>query len=326
MLMELSKQGSVYKLMKVEKKFSETRTARLMWHVLTALENLHSQDPPVLHRDLKPENLLMFENEIVKLTDFGWSAEFNDVRNTFCGTQEYLSPEMIEGTGHDEKLDIWTLGILIYEMIHAKTPFYQSGKGIDVRTQRQMIENNILKGNFKLDENLSKETKRAILSMLHPNKDKRPTAKELMNFDFFKNINNPLKKTDSMKMIDEVVSVKVVEELKVKLAEFEQLNENLMNEKMNLIEKLKEKDNSDMIEKTVEENNKLKLEIEKLKQENQNLEDDLSYSERDNNLINSKLNKLKIDQEKSKQAMSQMKTMNQHMFKNSKVNSNLVIN
>ena len=123
MVMELSREGSLYKKLKVEKKFSETRTGRYMYSILQGLHFMHSQDPPILHRDLKPENLLMFDAEKVKLTDFGWSAEQSGVRNTFCGTQEYLAPEMIRGTGHDEKLDVWTLGILIFEMIHGRTPF-----------------------------------------------------------------------------------------------------------------------------------------------------------------------------------------------------------
>lgn len=45
------------------------------------------------------------------------------MRNTYCGTPDYLSPEMILGTGHNEKLDVWSLGILTYEMLHGKTPF-----------------------------------------------------------------------------------------------------------------------------------------------------------------------------------------------------------
>lgn len=57
------------------------------------------------------------------LIDFGWSNLKNDFRNTYCGTVEYLSPEMILGTGHTEKLDIWTVGILIYELLYGKTPF-----------------------------------------------------------------------------------------------------------------------------------------------------------------------------------------------------------
>ena len=86
------------------------------------MEYLHQRNPPILHRDLKPENIV-FHNNNLKLADFGWSNHKDDFRNTFCGTPDYLSPEMIMGTGHDSKLDIWTVGILIYELLHGKPPF-----------------------------------------------------------------------------------------------------------------------------------------------------------------------------------------------------------
>lgn len=66
---------------------------------------------------------MLYHNGVVKLIDFGWSNLSEDFRNTFCGTPEYLCPEMIQGIGHSEKLDIWTLGILFYEMLVGKTPF-----------------------------------------------------------------------------------------------------------------------------------------------------------------------------------------------------------
>lgn len=151
MLMELSRDGSLFHKMKLERKFPEKKCAKLMYDIVRSIEYMHTRNPPILHRDLKPENLLMFPNERVKLTDFGWSAENDDIRNTFCGTQEYLAPEMIKGTGHNEKLDVWTLGVLFFEMIHGKTPFYVSKKNIDTRTQRKMIEQRILSGNYKFD-------------------------------------------------------------------------------------------------------------------------------------------------------------------------------
>lgn len=79
-------------------------------------------EPKILHRDMKPENVLI-QNDQIKIADFGWGNLNNDFRNTYCGTPDYLSPEMILGTGHDEKLDVWTLGVLMYEMMTGNPPF-----------------------------------------------------------------------------------------------------------------------------------------------------------------------------------------------------------
>ncbi len=98
-----------------------------MKDILKAIQYLHNRKPPILHRDIKPENILSL-NGALKIADFGWSNLGNDFRNTYCGTPEYLSPEMIDGTGHDQKLDIWTLGILMYELLHGKPPFSPSKK------------------------------------------------------------------------------------------------------------------------------------------------------------------------------------------------------
>lgn len=93
-----------------------------MSKVIESVEYLHSLSPPILHRDLKPENILINSKDL-KIIDFGWSNVNDDFRNTYCGTPDYLCPEMIMGTGHNEKLDIWTLGVLMFELLIGTPPF-----------------------------------------------------------------------------------------------------------------------------------------------------------------------------------------------------------
>jgi len=77
----------------------------------------------ILYRDLKPENILLDEFGYIKLADFGIAKQAIE-SNTFCGSPEYISPEMIQGTGHDHTLDWWALGTLIYEMLVGVPPYY----------------------------------------------------------------------------------------------------------------------------------------------------------------------------------------------------------
>ena len=65
------------------------------------------------------------EGNIIKICDFGWCVQTDafQTRNTFCGTLEYMAPEMIQNKAHNHTLDIWSLGILLYELVHGRAPF-----------------------------------------------------------------------------------------------------------------------------------------------------------------------------------------------------------
>jgi len=81
-------------------------------------------DIPIIHRDIKPENILLDEYGVVKLADFGWSNFYQyKKRLSYCGTPEYLAPEMIKRVGHDQSVDVWNLGVLLFELVSGDAPF-----------------------------------------------------------------------------------------------------------------------------------------------------------------------------------------------------------
>ena len=109
-----------------EGRFSEPRARFYAAQITLALEHLHSVN--VIYRDLKPENVLLDHKGNVRLTDFGLSKEgvqsVDSGAHSFCGTPEYLAPEVLNRSGHGRAVDWWSLGALLYEMLTGLPPFY----------------------------------------------------------------------------------------------------------------------------------------------------------------------------------------------------------
>lgn len=109
-----------------EGKFEESRARFYAAQITLALEHLHTLD--VIYRDLKPENVLLSHEGNVRLTDFGLSKENVSEKDrgahTFCGTPEYIAPEILNRSGHGRAVDWWSLGALLYEMLTGLPPFY----------------------------------------------------------------------------------------------------------------------------------------------------------------------------------------------------------
>lgn len=124
LILEYAPQGELYKKLTSSEggRFDEEKSATYISQLASALEYCHSKK--VIHRDIKPENLLLGMKGELKISDFGWSVHApSSRRTTLCGTLDYLPPEMIEGKMHDEKVDLWSAGVLCYEFLVGKPPF-----------------------------------------------------------------------------------------------------------------------------------------------------------------------------------------------------------
>lgn len=121
--------GELFFHLKKEGKFSEARVRLYAAEIALALQHLHSMS--IVYRDLKPENILLDADGHIKITDFGLSKEIPEgTTHTFCGTPEYLAPEVLKGQGHGTAVDWWSLGTLIYEMLTGLPPFYSQNINI----------------------------------------------------------------------------------------------------------------------------------------------------------------------------------------------------
>lgn len=126
LILEFASGGELYKQLQKEETFTEEKTARYIRQLAGALSYCHNKH--VIHRDIKPENLLLGEKGELKIADFGWSVHApTNRRQTLCGTLDYLPPEMIEGKEHNYAVDVWSLGVLMYEFLVGNPPFEAHG-------------------------------------------------------------------------------------------------------------------------------------------------------------------------------------------------------
>ena len=195
-VMEYIENGNLFEqpAWKNNKCFPSNDVAKIIKEIICAVYYLHNMDPPIIHRDIKPENVLIDKNGVAKLTDFGWSnyVDSNEIRRTYCGTPVYLAPEMIKEIGHDEHLDIWCIGVLLFELLTGNVPF--KGKDID------SLNNNILQLKIVWPKDISNTAKNLILKILKRDPGDRISLVDMLKHPFFKQkLNNDHLEEDLIK-------------------------------------------------------------------------------------------------------------------------------
>eukprot|EP00057_Strongylocentrotus_purpuratus_P019024 XP_011673498.1 PREDICTED: RAC-gamma serine/threonine-protein kinase isoform X2 [Strongylocentrotus purpuratus] len=186
-VMEYVNGGELFFHLSRERIFTEERTRFYGAEIVSALSYLHAQD--VIYRDLKLENLLVDEEGHIKITDFGLCKEnisYGDMTKTFCGTPEYLAPEILEDNDYGRAVDWWGTGVVMYEMMCGRLPFYSR--------DHEVLFDLILTENVKFPTRLSNEAKSLLSGLLEKNPKKRlgcgpDDAKEIMRHPFFATIN-----------------------------------------------------------------------------------------------------------------------------------------
>ena len=170
LILEFAPQGELYKRLTSVTRFKEPEAAQYILEMSEALKYCHQKH--VIHRDIKPENLLLGHQGELKIADFGWSVHApTSRRNTLCGTLDYLPPEMIEGRDHDEKVDLWSLGVLMYEFLVGGPPFEAEGH---TQTYRR-----ISRVDLKFPPFVSEDARDLIVKLLVKDPSKRLALKDI---------------------------------------------------------------------------------------------------------------------------------------------------
>uniref|UniRef100_A0A2K5ZJA3 non-specific serine/threonine protein kinase n=1 Tax=Mandrillus leucophaeus TaxID=9568 RepID=A0A2K5ZJA3_MANLE len=186
-VMEYANGGELFFHLSRERVFSEDRARFYGAEIVSALDYLHSEKN-VVYRDLKLENLMLDKDGHIKITDFGLCKEgIKDgaTMKTFCGTPEYLAPEVLEDNDYGRAVDWWGLGVVMYEMMCGRLPFYNQ--------DHEKLFELILMEEIRFPRTLGPEAKSLLSGLLKKDPKQRlgggsEDAKEIMQHRFFAGI------------------------------------------------------------------------------------------------------------------------------------------
>ena len=161
--------------------FKESQILDYFTQICLAIKHIHTKH--IIHRDLKSQNIFLTKNNLVKLGDFGIAKNLSytwQKAKTMIGTPYYLSPEIVNNKPYSFKSDIWSLGVLLYEMMALKMPFDANSL--------PMLTLKIIKGNYApLPQRFSHDIRDLVSQLLNVEPEKRPSIDEILKVPFIKN-------------------------------------------------------------------------------------------------------------------------------------------
>ncbi|KAL8485081.1 hypothetical protein ACS0TY_027396 [Phlomoides rotata] len=181
LVMELAQGGELFAKLNRCRRFSESTARKYFQQVVSALRFCHQNG--VFHRDIKPQNLLLDQNGLLKITDFGLSALSDQKRDgliyTACGTPAYTAPEVVYRKGYDgEKADAWSCGVLLYAFLVGSLPFDDCNLSNMYRAMHRRA--------FEFPDWVSKPAKIVIYRLMDPNPNTRLSLDDLVKLSWFK--------------------------------------------------------------------------------------------------------------------------------------------
>ncbi|CAD2221340.1 Protein kinase domain/Protein tyrosine kinase, putative [Angomonas deanei] len=174
-VLEYADGGDLLNFMKVKEitTLPETLFRSIARDILTALSFMHRHN--IYHRDIKPENILMCD-DTAKLADFSWCVRSMSRSYTICGTLDYLSPEQVEQRGVSSASDMWSFGVLCYELLVGRVPFADDSPSETCRK--------IVSGVMEFPDQLSEEAASFLRALLVVDEEKRLSAAEALQHTF----------------------------------------------------------------------------------------------------------------------------------------------
>jgi serine/threonine protein kinase len=200
LILDYCPNGDLKKFMK-NRIIDETKLLFYMKQIRDGLRELNKNN--IIHRDLKPQNILVGENENLKISDFGFAKSYKPEQNlqqTMCGSPLYMAPEILQHKIYTDKADIWSVGVIMYELYYNRLPI--NGNNIV-----DLIENI---SNFEYKQNESKQISAngndLLKNLLQTDPKKRFDFNDFLSHSWFY-------KTDKMNEIDEMDEIDEMEEL-----------------------------------------------------------------------------------------------------------------